>query len=431
MSGYSVGATRRQVLPSPERLRLPQLSEQPVSTATKPLRLLIAGPCESLPEALVELVNAGEAEAVFVGSLQEVRDPAVLAKAEAVVLCEQQETNARQLVNRAAFLLADALITHHLLGLVFSPGTYGVVPGCGDVFVQVPTDVSAPELRGWLAALRHFRPHLRRMTEQVVAMQRLGRRVNEDLLEMDQELRLAGRLQRDFLPKSFPELADIRFVAMFRPATSVSGDIYDVRQLDDRHVGFFLADAMGHGVAAGLLTMFIKEAIIGRRVRDHQSRVPSPSEVLTSLNADLAAQDLPNCQFVTACFGHLDVVSHEVVFARAGHPHPLHISADGRCREVETLGGLLGVFAEGDFPSINLTMEPGDKLLIYSDGMEEMVFSGREPDGRLILTPAFSQAVRLPGKECLDALTSHLDGAEGSLQPADDQSCLLIERLPS
>jgi sigma-B regulation protein RsbU (phosphoserine phosphatase) len=395
------------------------------------LRLLIAGPSERLPEALVDLVNAQEAEVVFVGSLQEARDPAVLANVEAVVLCEQQEANARQLVNRAAFLLADALVNHHLLGLVFSPGTCGVVPGCGDVFIQVPTDLSADELRGWLGALRHFRPHLRHMAQQLVAMQRLGRRVNEDLLEMDQELRLAGRLQRDFLPKSFPELADVRFVAMFRPATSVSGDIYDVRQFDDRHVSFFLADAMGHGVAAGLLTMFIKEAIIGRRVRDNQSQVPSPSEVLTSLNADLAAQDLPNCQFVTACFGHVDVASHEVVFARAGHPHPLHLSAAGRNREVETVGGLLGVFAEGDFPSTSLTLEPGDKLLIYSDGMEESVFSGREPDGRLILAPAFSEAVRLPAKECLDALASHLDGAEGSLQPADDQSCLLIERPPA
>jgi len=103
---------------------------------------------------------------------------------------------------------------------------------------------------------------------------------------------------------------------------------------------------MGHGVAAGLLTMFIKEAIVGRRTHDIASPVRCPSEVLTSLNADLAAQQLPNCQFVTACYGQIDIQSHEVVFARACHPHPIHISRDGQAREVETAGGLLGVFSQ-------------------------------------------------------------------------------------
>ncbi len=408
---------------------LTQLSVQPVPMGAKPLRLLIAGPSEGLPRALVELIETQQAAVVFVGSLQEARDSKVLAGVEAVLLCEQQESNARQPADRAAFLLADALVSHHLMGLVFSPGTYGVVPGCGDVFIRIPADVSSHELHGWLSALRHVRPHLRRMNDQVVAMQRLGRRVNENLLEVDQELRLAGRLQRDFLPKAFPHVADVRFAAMYRPATWVSGDIYDVRQFDERHIGFFLADAMGHGVAAGLLTMFIKEAIVGRRTHDIESPVRCPSEVLTSLNADLAAQQLPNCQFVTACYGQIDIQSHEVVFARAGHPHPIHVSRDGQAREVETSGGLLGVFSEGDFPSVRLTLEPGEKLFIYSDGLEDIIAAGRDSEGRPTFGPAFLQAIQLPAQECLDTLAQHLDGAEGSLQPSDDQSCLVVERL--
>jgi sigma-B regulation protein RsbU (phosphoserine phosphatase) len=332
------------------------------------------------------------------------------------------------MVDRAAFLLADALVSHHLLGIVFGPGACGVVPGCGDVFIRVPADISAEGLLGWLSAMRHLRPHLRRMGEQMTAMQRLGRRVNENLLEVDQELRLAGRLQRDFLPKSFPEVADVRFAAMYRPATWVSGDIYDIWQFDESHIGFFLADAMGHGVAAGLLTMFIKEAIVGRRVRDNGCGLASPSDILTSLNSDLAAQQLPNCQFVTACYGCVDIRSHEVTFARAGHPHPIHVTADGCCREVETIGGLLGVFPDGDFPSASVVMAPGDKLVIYSDGLEDIILSGREPDGKPRFGPKFVEAGRLPAQQCLDALTQHLDGAEGSLQPTDDQSCLVIER---
>lgn len=395
------------------------------------MRLLIAGASDLLPSALASLVTSGKADVVFVGSLQEARDPTLLASVEVVVLVQQDEDNSRQMVDRAAFLLADALVSHHLLGVVFGPGACGVVPGCGEVFIRVPADVSAEGLLGWLSALRHIKPHLRRMGEQMTAMQRLGRRVNENLLEVDQELRLAGRLQRDFLPKSFPEVADIRFAAMYRPATWVSGDTYDIRQFDESRIGFFLADAMGHGVAAGLLTMFIKEAIVGRRVRDNQCVLASPSDILTSLNSDLAAQQLPNCQFVTACYGCIDVGTHEVTFARAGHPHPIHVTTGGCSREVETSGGLLGVFPDGEFPSVSLVMAPGDKLFIYSDGLEDIILSSRESDGQTHFGQVFVEASRLPAQEFLEALAHHLDGAEGSLQPTDDQSCLVIERLSS
>jgi len=67
---------------------------------------------------------------------------------------------------------------------------------------------------------------------------------------VDQELRLDSRLQRDFLPKQLPTVGDIRFHVLYRPATWVCGDVYDVQRLDERFIGFYLADAVGHGVAA-------------------------------------------------------------------------------------------------------------------------------------------------------------------------------------
>jgi sigma-B regulation protein RsbU (phosphoserine phosphatase) len=304
------------------------------------------------------------------------------------------------------------------------------VPGNEEVLTPISSEVSPDELWGWLVAVRQFRPRLRRLSDQVVSMQRLGRKVNENLMEVDQELRLASRLQRDFLPRSFPEVCDLRFAASFRPATWVSGDIYDVRRLDEHHFGFFVADAMGHGVAAGLLTMFIKEAIVGRRVQENEDAILPPGEILADLNNELAAQQLPNCQFTTACYGWIDVRTHQLVFARGGHPHPIHVDPEGRCREVETPGGLLGVFPDGEFPSESIILEPGDKLLLYSDGLEEVVVPGRDESGKARFTSVFLEAMRLHAQECLDYLARHLDGLEGSLQPSDDQTCLVIERLP-
>src|SRR5688572_9036270 len=69
---------------------------------------------------------------------------------------------------------------------------------------------------------------------------------------LDEELRLAARIQQDFLPKMLPQVGPVHFHTLFRPAGYVSGDLYDVTRLDERHVGFYIADAVGHGVPAAL-----------------------------------------------------------------------------------------------------------------------------------------------------------------------------------
>jgi serine phosphatase RsbU (regulator of sigma subunit) len=216
-------------------------------------------------------------------------------------------------------------------------------------------DASADELWGRIAAIQQYRPLLNRMEEQVAGMQRLGKKLNEQFVEVDQELRLASRLQRDFLPKQLPAISDIRFHVLYRPATWVCGDVYDVQRLDETFIGLYLADAVGHGVAAGLLTMFIKQAITGKRIYQDGYLIVPPHDVLEQLNSQLADQHLPNCQFVTACYATIDLRTREICLARGGHPHPIHVGADGTCVEVRTVGGLLGIFHGETFPSTSCT----------------------------------------------------------------------------
>src|SRR5690606_36381489 len=147
--------------------------------------------------------------------------------------------------------------------------------------------VSTDELWSRVATVRNYRPLLQHLEGQMVVMQRLGKRLNQQFVEVDQELRLACRLQRDFLPEVFPAVGDIRFTGLFRPATWVSGDVYDVRRLDETTLSFYVADAVGHGVAAGLLTMFIRQLMVGKRVRRDGYDVISPEEVLSTLNDHL------------------------------------------------------------------------------------------------------------------------------------------------
>jgi sigma-B regulation protein RsbU (phosphoserine phosphatase) len=362
-------------------------------------------------------------------------DPALMGKVDAVVVCPPMLDPTDPGRDHDPFwaeleLLADALRTYRLTGVLLTPSPEWAPDACRESLAPVSTDVSADELWGRVATVQQYRPLLQQRDEHVAVMQRLGKKLTQQFVEVDQELRLASRLQRDFLPRRLPEIGPYRFAALYRPASWVSGDTYDVRRLDETHIGFYVADAVGHSIAAGLLTMFIRQAVVGKNIDGDDYTLVCPSEVLATLNRELARQDLPNCQFVTACYGRLDTETGRLEFARAGHPHPIHISAKGLCREVHTVGGLLGVFPEETYPATALQLEPGDKFIIYSDGLESTIIAGRDRQQDAVnFTDGFLRSARQPVKSCIQAIESGIDHAEGSLTPADDMTVLALERL--
>jgi len=415
---------------------LATLSEQIKSTATGPLRLLVLSESEEWPLALRELLATHDITVLKAASVYQACDPSLLSMTDAVVVCDPASdpggrTNANLTEARRASreLLGDALLAHRLTGVVLSEGATGRQRLDEGAFLVVPPDVPADELWGRVATIRQYRPLFSQFEQQVANMQRLGKRLNQQFVAVDQELRLASRLQRDFLPKTFPEVGDIRFAAMYQPAAWVSGDMYDVARLDETHLGFYLADAVGHGIAAGLLTMFIKQDVVGKRIDRNSYTLTSPSEVLANLNVDLARQELPNCQFVTALYGIIDTRDNQLTFARGGHPHPIHVTADGQCNEVLTVGGLLGVFAEETFPSTSLVLRPGEKFIIYSDGIEDSIIAHRDrTQGTVEYTEFFRELVRMPIETCIATLSAQVEHTEGSIAPDDDMTVVGIER---
>lgn len=381
------------------------------------------------------MIGSRDLRVVRAANCRQACDPALLARTDAVVICPDAVDTpaggaATGEARHALQLLADALASHRLTGVALSPGPTGVAPGDDDPLMYVSAEATADELWGRIAAIQQFRPLLHRMEEQMVGMQRLGKKLNEQFVEVDQELRLASRLQRDFLPKTLPVVEDIRFHVLYRPASWVCGDVYDVQRLDESHMAIYLADAVGHGVAAGLLTMFIKQAITGKRIFQDRYVIVPPDTVLEQLNGQLADQHLPNCQFVTACYATLDLESHEIRLARGGHPHPIHVGRDGTCVEVHTVGGLLGIFHGETYPSTSLILEPGEKLILYSDGLEDALIRGQDrQEGQTHFTESFLEMARQPGAQLVGGIQEQINAAEGSLQPSDDMTLLVVERL--
>ncbi|MBC7783759.1 MAG: SpoIIE family protein phosphatase, partial [Burkholderiales bacterium] len=144
---------------------------------------------------------------------------------------------------------------------------------------QVQTDVDEH-----LESLQEKISHL---TLELNMLRRRDDHVSGLMDRLDQEQRLAARLQRDFLPKKFPTLGQVGFEALYRPAGYVSGDMYDAMRLDESHVGFYVADAVGHGMPAALLSMFMKNALVTKDIIPGGYRLLTPAETMSRLNNSL------------------------------------------------------------------------------------------------------------------------------------------------
>ena len=296
----------------------------------------------------------------------------------------------------------------------------------------VAPDVSLAELRGRFAMIERYHSHFKRLETELRNMERLGKRLNDHFREVDQEMRLASRLQRDFLPDVKDPIGNAQFAAVYRPASWVSGDIFDIFRIDEEHTGFYVADAVGHGMAASLLTMFIRQTIVPKRVDGDRYTIFSPSETMAMLNDALADQSLPNCQFVTACYALLNHRTLTLQYARGGHPYPILTTTDGTVTELKTSGGLLGLFKDGEFPTFETQLQPGDKLLFFTDGVE-LAF---QPEGSKQLDTAaycrvFESLAHLPIREIVSEIDSRLDRETGSLNPRDDLTIVGLEILPN
>jgi serine phosphatase RsbU (regulator of sigma subunit) len=269
------------------------------------------------------------------------------------------------------------------------------------------------------------------LRQQVTLLRSRDEMVHFYLHRIDEELRLAARLQQDFLPKQMPVLGQVRFHALFRPAGYVSGDLYDVFRLDEKHVGFYLADAIGHGVPSALLSMFLRTSLVSKEIYPDGYRILPPGEALAKLNAALLAQNFSQTTFATAVYGFVDVTTCQVSLSSAGHPAPILIGrGKDAIREVACCGGaLLGVFADETYPTVTFTLNPHERLLVHSDGIDSVFDGDNLPVGER-WQAELAQMQSLSADAMLGEFSARLDRQSGSLQPKDDLTIIAIESAP-
>lgn len=274
--------------------------------------------------------------------------------------------------------------------------------------------------------------------DRCVAELRVARRcqtgLQSEVSRIHDEMQLASMIQREFLPRSLPEIDDVRFGVFYRPAGYVSGDMYDVRRLDEHTIGFFLADAVGHGVPAALLTMVISRCLTLKVINDVDYRIVPPGEVLARLNEEMLRLQSAGGRFATAVYGIIDTRTHKVTIAGAGHPPPRVIKEDGDALGLETDGGLLGVFPNATYSETSLTLQPGERLVLFTDGFETAFpdQSAAKRQRRLPTDRYLDCLARICGanatvEESIAQLGVLVDDQSGSLHQIDDLTAIIIQ----
>jgi|SRR5271166_5917851 len=255
---------------------------------------------------------------------------------------------------------------------------------------------------------------------------RVGQLIREQQAEalrrerIDQQLKVARLIQRQFLPKSLPDLPGWQVTAFYRPALTVGGDFYDFIPLSGGQVMVVIGDVTDKGVPAALV-MASTHALL----RAAAPRLTSPGAVLEHVN-DLLCRDTPAHMFVTCLALVLDAVSGQVRFANAGHDVPYVRTADG-VAELRAKGMPLGLMPGMTYEEKTFTFRPGDCALLHSDGLSEAHAADREMFG-------FQRVAALVGRGAsrqalIDLCLTELDAFTGpNHEQEDDITLLSLER---
>jgi len=294
-------------------------------------------------------------------------------------------------------------------------------------FLCLSREAGPEELRAALSAAEAVHPVVRNLKDELSASCRNGPVRCGGEQEFDEQVRLAARLQRDFLPRRMPQVGPVRMDVLYLPASFVSGDIYDASRLDETNLGFYVADAVGHGIPAALFTMFIKKALQTKRIFGQDYEIVPPHVSLAQLNTDICQQDLSSCEFCTAVYCVLDTKSLTLTYARAGHPEPILISPDGHVRQLASAGGLLGVFEKEKYESRQVQLQRGDRLILYTDGAEAILWGNGRAD-RERLGEAFRPLAGVPRGEVIRRLVDRVDLDDA--RQLDDITALIVDIEP-
>jgi sigma-B regulation protein RsbU (phosphoserine phosphatase) len=221
------------------------------------------------------------------------------------------------------------------------------------------------------------------------------------LAALRQELDTARLIQSSLLPAELPRLPGLDLAVRYVPAAEVAGDLYDFLPASGNRLGVLVADVSGHGVPAALVAAMVKIAVAAQA-----ADAAAPGKVLTGMSHIFHRR--LRTQFITATYLCLDLDAGSLRWASAGHPPPLLLRR-GEVRELSSAGPVLGRLARRDYVESCTSLEAGDRLLVFSDGIPEAASPSGEPFGDDRLQAFLAEHGHLSPDAFAGALLSRLE----------------------
>ncbi len=250
--------------------------------------------------------------------------------------------------------------------------------------------------------------------------------LHEQLIEkkrLEGQLEVARQVQLELLPARDPELEGYDISAYNYPTEEVSGDYYDWVKIFDDQIGLVIADVSGKGVPAALLMAFLRASL---RAATHIGYSPHVS--MAKVNY-LLWESIERNQFVTAFYGILDATNKTLSYTNAGHNPPLLLDKDGNAKFIDKGSLPLGMFRETRYHEYYLTTEPGDVLLLYTDGVTEAQNSQGEEFGRARLAEAARANQQLSARDLITAVKDEVMEWTDGIGATDDVTFFVIKAV--
>ncbi len=277
-------------------------------------------------------------------------------------------------------------------------------------FVTKPIDFDDLEL-----TVTRTLAHLEMLREAVTS--------REQLVALRRELDVAARMQAQILPGKPLAGPGFQIGAQMTPAKEVGGDFYDYFQIDENRVGFVIADVSGKGVPAAIF-MAVSYTLMRARGMDGLA----PAKCLELVNAALC-RDNDEAMFVSVFYGVLETSTGKLAYCNAGHNPPILRRANGDVSPLEDKGGpALGVIDDATFDQATVDFQPGDTLLLYTDGVTEAFDETGEPYGESALMDVFKRLGSADPLAVAETIETVVIDHTGDAEQHDDITTLVLRR---
>jgi sigma-B regulation protein RsbU (phosphoserine phosphatase) len=270
---------------------------------------------------------------------------------------------------------------------------------------------------------RTFREQTILITEQEKQVLTLKER-EESLIALEKELHVARAIQENLLPQSIPQIKDIEIFGLNIPASNVSGDFYDFIELEDGRIIVTLGDVSGKGISAAML-MAAAQAVIRTESNKLIDKYGDSGQMVAAVN-NLIHACTDSRRFLTLFLAVLDPSRKTIEFVNAGHEPPLNITNSGESEFLEEGGLLIGAFQDIEYVAQNQNITPGQKLVIFSDGVSEAIAPDDEMYGNERLKKVVEENSNLPVDKLGKAIVADISLFSQSDKLSDDLTVIII-----